>query len=84
MFKKKSRKSKPKKNLDLNGDGKFDEEDKKLAGAALASKVEEPPKENKWIAKTDISRTYRRGSEVPQEQIDKWRVMGIKYHVWFD
>ena len=87
-------------NLDLNGDGKFDEEDKKIAGKVLATKIEEPVVEKKplpvkkeevnttdeqseLIAKADISRKYRKGSVVPLSQIEKWKLSGINYSVWF-
>lgn len=83
---------KKKLDLDLNNDGKFDAEDKKLAGKVLATKIpeekvveevkEESVVEGK-VAKVDISRTYRAGSKVPNEQIAKWKESGIKYEVWF-
>lgn len=90
---------KKKVNLDLNGDGKFDKEDKKIAGRVLATKVgkkkvvkkEVPKKEEVKVEKEvegrvavkDISLTYPKGSLVPQEQIDLWINSGIEYEQWF-
>jgi len=91
MLKRKSKKAK----LDLNNDGVFDKEDKAIAGQVLASKIEdepveevkeeviEVPKEEGKIALVDISRKFRKGHLVPQEQIEKWKSMGIDISAWF-
>lgn len=78
---------------DLNGDGKFDRADKKIAAGVLVQKVgvpavpvvkqEESVVEKGRVAIVDINLTYRTGMVVPASVIKQWELMGIDTKPFF-
>lgn len=84
--------------MDITGDGVFDEKDKSKAASILASNYDESEEEvseqksekkskqkkDKYVAKKNINLKYREGDIVPEEQVMRWKEQGINYQVWFE